>query len=308
MRKSRTTMRGEKRRIRPFLRICVTAAVCAVALTIAVMSAEKTSAEPVKTPEPAHTQEPEQTAVFDVELVKLKEPEKLTLTGGAPTVLIYHTHATEAYRQTEDSQYEESGSFRTLDEEKNVVAVGEVLKDTLYEEYGIVAMHDTTNHEPPKLATAYSRSVKTMEKYRAEYPTIELYIDLHRDAYGKSESGAEDYVTVDGVETARLMFVVGTGEGATGTGFDEMPDFEGNYALAEELTRRLNEIAPGITRSIRVKTGRYNQHIGRCILAEIGHNANTLEQAKNAARLLARVIAEAAGAANADDTMLPLAP
>ena len=246
---------------------------------------------------------------FRVELLSVSNTKNntLPLAGGQPTVLIYHTHATEAYRQVEGYEYEESGDWRTHDESNNIITVGEELKRILFEEYGILALHDKTDHEPPKLSSAYSRSVITMERYREEYPTIELYIDVHRDAYGSSKSGMEDHVVINGRETARLMFVVGTGEGATGTGFPEMPDFAANYALAKRLTASLNAIDGGLTRNIRVKTGRYNQHIGRCILVEVGHNANTLPQAINAMEHLARAIAESAGIGPAP-AMLPLAP
>ena len=133
-----------------------------------------------------------------------------------------------------------------------------------------------------------------MRKYRDEYPSLILYIDLHRDAYGNNVSESTDFVTIDGKLVARMMFVVGTGEGAMGTGFDQMPDFESNHALAEQITAYLNTIDPRLTRNVRVKTGRYNQHIApHCLLVEVGHNANTLEQAFAAIPYLAAGIADA---------------
>lgn len=212
--------------------------------------------------------------------------------GSAPAILIYHTHATEAYFKTEDCNYEDNGQWRTLENDKNVIAVGNRLAEILQNQYGISVIHDITNHEPPKLATAYSRSVKTMEQYREEYPSLVMYIDLHRDSYGNDPQEVADYVTIDGKECARLMFVVGTGEGATGTGYGEMPDFEANYALAECITEKLAEVDKKLVRNIRVKTGRYNQHISnKCLLVEVGHNANTLEQALNSVEYLAAAIA-----------------
>lgn len=67
--------------------------------------------------------------------------------------------------------------------EYNIMAVGERLAKIagdLWDQRHI----DITDHEPPKLATSYSRSVKTMEKYKEEYPSITMFIDVHRDAYG----------------------------------------------------------------------------------------------------------------------------
>ena len=210
----------------------------------------------------------------------------------APEILIYHTHATEAYLNTPEEPYEESGSWRTNDNEKNVVALGELLAKRL-EEKGFSVLHDTTNHEPPKLSTAYSRSLAAMKTYQKQYPTLSVFIDLHRDAYGKQTDTPKDYLLIDGQETARLMFVVGTGKGATGSGFDEMPDFESNLALAQEITTRLNGVKAGLAREVRVKPGRYNQHVSSsCLLVEVGHNANTFSQAKRAVTYLADALSE----------------
>lgn len=212
----------------------------------------------------------------------------------APRVLIYHTHATEAYLQYGDDTYEASGSWRTKDESKNIVAVGKLLTELLNEEYGIAAIHDTTNHEPPKLSTSYSRSLLTMQAYQERYPTIEYFIDVHRDAYGKKTvDEPQDYVEIDGAQVARLMFVVGTGAGATGAGFADMPDFASNRAFAQDITARLQRAHAGLTRDVRVKTGRYNQHVSpHCLLVEVGHNANTLSQALAAVPYLAQAIAQ----------------
>ncbi len=226
------------------------------------------------------------------------EPEKNAVEAmvitKAPRVLIYHTHTTEAYLSYGGDTYEASDKWRTKDETKNVVAVGELLTKLLSEQYGIAVIHDTTNHEPPKLSSSYSRSLLTMQAYREQYPTIEYFIDVHRDDYGKGVSDEpQDYVKIDGKETARLMFVVGTGAGATGAGFGEMPDFSSNQAFALDVTNRLQKVSKGLTRDVRIKTGRYNQHVSsHCLLVEVGHIANTLSQALTAVPYLARAVAE----------------
>ncbi len=205
-----------------------------------------------------------------------------------PTILIYHTHTTEAYLQTEQNPYRETSRWRTDDNTKNIVAVGEKLKELLEQDYGFTVIHDTTDHEPPKLASSYERSLKTMEAYHQKYPSIVLFIDLHRDAYQDTDVPT-DYVTVNGVQTARMMLVIGKGEKYT-----EKPVFETNYALASRMTSYLQSIDAKLARPIRVKTGRYNQHVStNCILVEVGHNANTLEQALAAMTYLAESIAYA---------------
>jgi len=205
------------------------------------------------------------------------QPE-FTVGGQAPQILIYHTHTQEAYNPTDEDTYVASGSWRTHDEAHSVVAVGDLLKDTL-ESYGFSVIHDTTDHEPPKLSTSYERSLVTMLAYKQEYPSLRVFIDLHRDA----SSDTTDYVTVKGKECARMMFVVGTGEN-----YSVKPNYESNYKLAQALTDEMNSMVDGIMRPIRVKPGRYNQQVSdMCLLLEVGHNSNTLEQAKNAVKYFA---------------------
>ena len=212
------------------------------------------------------------------------EAQEFSVGTQEPQILIYHTHTQEAYRQTDEDAYVETGSWRTDDEAHSVVAVGEVLKAEL-ERYGFSVIHDTTDHEPPKLSTSYSRSLLTMLQYQQRYPTLRIFIDLHRDAYGDIEAGSKDYVTVDGKECARMMFVVGTGENYED---DEKPNYESNFKLAQAVTDELEDICDGFMRPIRVKSGRYNQQVSdMCLLIEMGHNANTLEQAENAVRYFA---------------------
>lgn len=236
----------------------------------------------------------EQTAALQPGLQVERVAPKADLTGEAPQILIYHTHTTEAYTPTKANPYvEDGGEWRTHDNERNIVQVGESLARILREEYGYAVIHDTTDHEPPKLSSAYSRSEETMKAYQQKYPSLTMFIDVHRDAYGGS-GGEEDDAILDGRHMARLMFVVGTGKGATGTGFGQMPDFESNYALADAITEQLRRVNAELVREIRVKTGRYNQHISnQCLLVEVGHNRNTLEEALAAVPYLAAAIASA---------------
>lgn len=207
------------------------------------------------------------------------------------TVLIYHTHTHEAYEQVEDDPYVAVSQWRTADQSHSIVRVGEVLAELLRSR-GFEVTHDTTDHEPPKLGTAYVRSLETLESYDEKF---DLYIDLHRDAY--SQSGGEPMtVEVGGQQAARLMMLIGSAEG-----FNVKPDFQENYGFALMLTDKLNSMAPGICKDVMVKTNRYNQHIGTpAILIEVGHNKNTLEQAVASMPYLAdsltEVVAGAGGA------------
>lgn len=209
------------------------------------------------------------------------------LRGDEPTVLIYHTHTTEAYTQTADNPYVETSSWRTSDTDKSVVAVGAALADSLRREYGYCVIHDTTNHEPPSLSTAYERSEATMLAYLEKYPTLRLFIDVHRDSYTVTDEPTTDYAVPYGDETCRIMCVVGEG-----LSYEVKPYFRENLALAQTLTDRLLAMDERLARPVRVKEGRYNQHVSpSCLLIEVGHNANTLEQALAVVPYLADALA-----------------
>lgn len=194
-------------------------------------------------------------------------------------VLIYHTHTHEAYLKKETDEYIETSAWRTKNNQYNIVRVGEELADLLTQR-GFYVIHDTTDHELTDLSTAYTRSLETMKAYEGE---IDLYIDLHRDAYHKDGSGKPFSVKTDNEDLARLMFLVGNGKGFS----DEMHYTE-NYELATLLTGRINDIVPGLCRPVMVKDGRYNQHISdKAILVEVGHNQNSIEQAIGSMKYLA---------------------
>lgn len=239
---------------------------------------------------------PQTDIFFDVLPDKIKieilgfasdKPKKFFVNAKGPQILIYHTHTQEAYRQIKGQEYVEVGSWRTAQHDSSIVAVGSALEKRL-EEHGYTVLHDTTNHEPPALNTAYTRSLKTMEKYKKEYSSINVFIDVHRDAYGNIAAGSKDFVLVNGEECARIMFVVGTGEQHT-----KKPNYESNYKLALAITNQMESIKKGFTRPIRVKTGRYNQHVSdMCLLIEVGHNANALQQAINTTRYIALALSK----------------
>ena len=198
------------------------------------------------------------------------------------TILIYHTHTHEAYAQDSDDPYEAIETWRTVDEEHSVVRVGSALADALTS-MGYKVIHDTTDHEQDALSSAYERSLITMENYGESF---DLRIDLHRDAY---VDGLEtDFAGPDGTRYAQLMLLVGRGDGYSGA---DRPPYEENLAFAQRLSGILNEQLSGICRNVTVKKGRYNQHTdARCILVEVGHNLNTLQEALNSVPTLARGI------------------
>ncbi len=213
-----------------------------------------------------------------LEIIKFSnEPRNFSVNAGGPQILIYHTHTEEAYRQVHGAEYKDTGNWHTKDQSQSIVMVGEALKDAL-SDYGFVVIHDTTNHQS---SGSYSKSLATIEKYKRKYPSLRIFIDVHRD----SSNNQNDLVTIKGDECARTMFVVGTSDKP-----GEKEKFESNYKLALAVTNELESIRNRLTRPIRIQNSskHYNQLISdMCLLVEVGHNANTLEQAKNTAKYIA---------------------
>ena len=93
---------------------------------------------PTATPEPTPTplflpkEEGSNDLVINQDLYESFTETEFPLPS-APVVLIYHTHAEEAYRQTRGYAYEETGegTYKTLDKTKSVAALGELLKGEL---------------------------------------------------------------------------------------------------------------------------------------------------------------------------------
>ena len=240
-------------------------------------------------PAPASTAVPGATVRFEI-----VQPTATQVTQQARRILIYHTHTWEAYEPTQEDSYEQTERWRTKDEQHNVLRVGAELAQCLTE-LGFEVVHEQGVFEPPVLSTAYTRSLEMLEDYTARGEVFDYYIDLHRDAYSAGAYASNTLVGTNGEELARLMMLIGKGTGETGgVGFDVKPQWEENLVLAQTLTDNLNGMVNGLCGKVKIKTGRFNQHIStRAILIEVGNNKNTLAQALNAMPYLAQAIKDA---------------
>lgn len=216
----------------------------------------------------------------------ISAPLEWDLDNGEPAVLILHTHGCESYTKTPGQNYTESGKFRTRNSDYNMVAVGRLLAQRL-EEAGISVIHDTLCHDDPSYDDAYGCARKSAQDYLAQYPSIQLVLDLHRDAatYADGSQYATG-VTVDGERIAQLMLVMGTDTSGL-----HYPNWQENLSVALKLLVQLENEAPGITRTTTLRTSRYNQDLHPAmLLVEVGSAGNTLDQAKAAAEYLAQAI------------------
>lgn len=208
-------------------------------------------------------------------------PFDIELNSDQPQVLIYHTHATEAYLPTLRGWYGLNESFRSDQDEENMVAVGEVLTQTL-EQAGIKVIHDTTQHDNPSYTGAYDRSRETMRKYLEQYPSIKVTLDVHRDAITRDDNTViAPTATVEGQQVAQVM-IISCADG------DRIPNFRQNFTFAAGLQQQAAQLYPDLMRPILFDQNRfYNQDLTTgSLLLEFGSHGNTLAQAKRSAVLV----------------------
>lgn len=272
-------------------------------------------------PEPRQEQQPEPEPEAPIETVSADEitvagacsyaydkqtllarPTTLDLSLSGPQILIVHSHSTEAYADTDGLTYEPIDTYRTLDETRNVIAVGAVLAEALTQR-GIEVIHDTAVNDYPDYNTSYYNSLQRIEQWKAQYPGIQMVIDIHRDAVEDEQGQAVALLSEQqGQSVAQLMLVVGTDEGGL-----EHPNWQENLANALKLQSVLQAGHPGLCRKLDLRTERFNQHAAAgSILVEVGTNGNTLTQAKASAELLGDALADLIAALQENGGTLPL--
>lgn len=213
----------------------------------------------------------------------LTEPLSWDLTQEQPTVLILHTHASESYENTEN--YTESSQYRTLEEEYNMISIGDAVAKALTQQ-GITVLHDTTIHDYPSYNGSYDNSRQTVSQYLSAYPSIRLVLDLHRDAMVDASGQQIGYtVSTEKGESAKVMFVIGCNNDA----------WKSNMALAVKLQARLEDMCPGICRPICLRNAKFNQDQSPgALLIEMGAAGNTRQEALLAAEYVAQAITDLA--------------
>jgi stage II sporulation protein P len=226
---------------------------------------------------------------YDLDVAALeKQTLSLDLSQGEPQVLIIHTHATEAYAMDGTDVYTETDTARTLDTNYNVVRVGNEVAD-IFKQQGLSVIHDTQIYDYPSYNGSYARSAAAIESYLAQYPSIKIIIDLHRDALVDANGTIYKTVTtVDGVQAAQVSLIIGTD--ANG---QYHPNWRENLGLAIKIEQSMNNLYPSLARPIALCNSRYNQGYSTgAFLVEIGTHGNTLQEALAGARLFANAAAQ----------------
>lgn len=197
----------------------------------------------------------------------LPDPARMT------QVIVFHTHATENYSPKDAHATRGPG---------DVVAVGTAFVRALEKE-GIAAVHIQTVHDLPQWSQAYDRARTSVQESLSRHKGIRALIDIHRDGVERESPGFAT-ATVNGERVAKVLLVVGT---------TDNPLAAENLRFANRLQQALEELAPGITRGVRVMARETNQDVHpNAVIAYVGdHKENTLEEATRTAELLAQAVA-----------------
>ena len=186
-----------------------------------------------------------------------------------PRIYVYNTHQTEEYRTIEN--YNLTPTVHTA---------SYILKDLLKQyNIGVIVENSDLKTDMNKLGVNYNNAYQVSKYWlnNLGMNDLELYIDLHRDSVNYNLSN----ITVDGVDYAKIMFVMGNNY-----------DYYDNLAVAEKLVSEVEKINKTISRGIFTrKNSVYNQDFNKnCVLIEVGGPDSTYESVSNTLSVLALAI------------------
>ena len=207
-----------------------------------------------------------------------------------PQILIMHTHATEDYRLSAGLWYRPGDGSRTTDRDLNMCAVGRVMADTL-NAAGLNTLHDETLNDYPSYTGSYANSRAVVQQYLAQYPSIKVVLDVHRDAIER-ENGTRcaPVCSIDGRQAAQVMIICGCDNGTS----VQLPAWRQNLRFAAAWERSMEAKYPGLTRPVLFSYRFYNQDLTTgSLLIEIGGHGNNLNEALYAGYLAAQGLADA---------------
>ena len=179
---------------------------------------------------------------------------------------------------------------RSTDRSINMCAVGRVMADTL-NAAGICTLHDETLNDYPSYTGSYANSRAVVQQYLAQYPSIKVVLDVHRDAIER-ENGTRcaPVCTIDGRQAAQVMIICGCDNGTS----VQLPAWRQNLRFATAWERSMEAKYPGFTRPVLFSYRFYNQDLTTgSLLIEIGGHGNNLNEALYAGYLAAQGLADA---------------
>lgn len=222
------------------------------------------------------------------EYLNIKPSLKIRETS-EPQVLIMHTHTSESYLPKDLGFFYENFYPRSLDPNRNVTKVGQLISQTLIKN-GINTIHSTVYHDSPTYNGSYSRAAQTIKENLEKYPSIQMVIDIHRDSMGSKELGKIKPTFKYGDKKASQIMIISGCDPDGSVGF---PNWEKNLSLALNLQKYCETMFPGITRPMKFAKVKYNEHLTPgSILIEVGSDVNTIRESSYTGLMLGESISK----------------
>lgn len=107
---------------------------------------------------------------------------------------------------------------------------------------GFGVIHDTTRFDET-YSGSYQRSMDAMQENLLKYPTIQITVDVHRDAFGEEDDGTryKPVAEVNGENAAQIMIMAGCDLSEDPL----FPDWRENLHLALRLQQKGDLLYPG---------------------------------------------------------------
>lgn len=227
------------------------------------------------------------TKIFNdqVQEILKEEWDRESLEWEQPMVLIYHTHATESFEDYDNGCYDKRNTWRSTDNSNNITVVGDIITKIL-EDNGIGVVHDKTQHDYPSYNGSYERSAVTIKKYLEQYPTIQIALDIHRDAIQHDDVLVKPICEINGEKASQVMLIAGCDDGTM-----NMPNWRENLRFGAELQNVMEQEYPGLARPLFFAYRKYNQDLCPAgLLLEVGSHGNTLEEASISGKYVGRAL------------------
>ena len=197
-----------------------------------------------------------------------------------PIIYLYNTHQLENYS---------SENLDIYGITPNVLMASYVLRENLNKlELATIVeeanMSEILSQNDWNYSYSYRASRSLIEAKKKVYPSIQYYIDIHRDSVSKNYTTS----TIQGKNYAKVLFVIGL----------DHDNWEANNNLATNLDHIIAKYYPGLSRGIMQKQGQnvngiYNQDLSsNCILIEVGGVENTIEEVYNTMNALADILSK----------------
>ncbi len=197
-----------------------------------------------------------------------------------PTIYLYNSHDTEEYKPSSFAEYSVMPTVKLLDY---------VLKEELENNgFNVLIEEQTISSIRSSLGLNYAGSYQAsrvlMEQAKEKYPSLEYFIDLHRDSLSHDRTT----LTYNNKNYAMVMFLVGL----------ENPNYQGNLDFSTKISDAINSKINGLSKGIYQKEGEgvngvYNQDFSnRTILIEVGGPENTIDEVYETLLIISEVLTE----------------